>query len=735
MKKNAVEILAPAGSYESMTAAFNAGADAAYIGGSRFGARAFADNLGEDQMLRAIDYAHLHGRRLYMTVNTLMKDAEMEELYGYLLPYWRAGLDAVIVQDLGVFSFVKKYFPGLPVHASTQMTVTGAEGALLLASMGAERVVTARELSLSEIARIHRESDVEIESFVHGALCYCYSGQCLLSSVIGGRSGNRGRCAQPCRLPYEVRQDGKTINRRDERYVMSLKDLCTLDILPDILEAGVCSLKIEGRMKSPRYTAGVVSIYRKYVDQYLQNDRRGYRVDPADRRMLLDLFDRGGFTEGYYREHNGRDMVALKEKPAFREGNEKLFEMLDKTYVNAELKEPASGAMRLAEGEPMRLVLECGGHGAEVTGRAPEKAQSRPVTVESVEKQMKKTGNTPFRLESLKVELEGKLFVPVQELNDLRRRGTEALAEAITGAFRRSEANLPEFDCGAAEDAAPDGPWRPRLAASVWDLRLLPILLETEDISEIYLDSTDIGAEDWKAAAGACHEAGRSCFLRMPQIFRQEARDYFAAREKELFSAGFDGLVVGSLEEIGFLREISGRGGSAGPFPLIFDHNLYGFNRLAAKENEVLGAFRQTFPLELNAKELLRMGGSGRELVVYGRAPVMVSAQCMKKTAKGCDRRPETLTLRDRMGKEFPVRNHCRFCYNTIYNTSPLSLLTEKKTLEQLKPAVLRLEFTVESAGEVRQAVKAFGDQYLRGLPAKQPSEGMTRGHFKRGVE
>ncbi len=206
MRRNAVEILAPAGSWESMAAAFNAGADAVYIGGSRFGARAFADNLDEARMVEAIRYAHLHGRKLYMTVNTLMKEEELSELYAYLRPYYEAGLDAVIVQDMGVFSFVKKYFPGLHIHASTQMTVTGAEGAKILAALGAERVVTARELSLEEIRRIHRETGVEIESFVHGALCYCYSGQCLLSSVIGGRSGNRGRCAQPCRLPYEVKK-------------------------------------------------------------------------------------------------------------------------------------------------------------------------------------------------------------------------------------------------------------------------------------------------------------------------------------------------------------------------------------------------------------------------------------------------------------------------------------------------------------------------------------------------
>ena len=267
-----LEVLAPAGSVESMKAAIAAGADAVYMGGSRFGARAYADNPDEDGMLRAIDYIHLHGRRLYMTVNTLFREEEMEELYAYLLPYYREGLDAVIVQDLGVMDFIRRHFPGLDLHASTQMTITSPYGARLLKEMGASRVVTARELTLEEIRGIRDQVDIEIESFVHGALCYCYSGQCLMSSLIGGRSGNRGRCAQPCRLPYDAFESGKkeTVNSPKERYLLSLKDLCTLDLLPQIAEAGVYSLKIEGRMKSPRYTAGVVRVYRKYVDRYLE---------------------------------------------------------------------------------------------------------------------------------------------------------------------------------------------------------------------------------------------------------------------------------------------------------------------------------------------------------------------------------------------------------------------------------------------------------------------------------
>ena len=298
--KQIAELLAPAGSVETMYAAFAAGADAVYIGGSRFGARAYADNAESESLLDAIDYAHLHGKKLYLTVNTLLKEQEMDELYEYLLPFYRQGLDAVIVQDFGVFRRVREWFPDLAIHASTQMIMSGELSAEKLKELGATRIVTPRELSLNEIRSIHKSCDLEIESFVHGALCYCYSGQCLFSSIAGGRSGNRGRCAQPCRMAYSVEQNGKVILPQQKGYILSPKDLCTIEILPKLIEAGVYSLKIEGRMKKPEYTAGVVSIYRKYLDRYLANPKASYRVSEADKKHLLGLFNRKGFTDGYY---------------------------------------------------------------------------------------------------------------------------------------------------------------------------------------------------------------------------------------------------------------------------------------------------------------------------------------------------------------------------------------------------------------------------------------------------
>ena len=453
VKNRQVEVLAPAGSYESMEAAFAAGADAAYIGGSRFGARAYAENLDREMLCRAIDYAHLHGRRLYMTVNTLFKEQELKELPDYLLAYYKRGLDAVIVQDLGAMAVIRRYFPDLPVHASTQMTITGVYGAKLLKELGASRIVTARELSLEEIRQIHQQVDVEIEGFVHGALCYCYSGQCLMSSLIGGRSGNRGRCAQPCRLPYEVWQGGKKVNKRQEGFVLSLKDLCTLDLLPDILEAGVYSLKIEGRMKSSRYTAGVTAVYRKYVDQYLANGRKGYQVDPKDKQMLLDLFDRGGFTEGYSMQHNGKSMLALKEKPAFRETNQKLMEEIDQTWVKKKLQEPICGCLELTPNEEAKLTLMMTGAWkkrnpeemiqAVVYGQEVQPAKNQPMTRETISRQIKKTGNTPFVFEEVTIVLNGDVFLPLQALNELRRKGLEELEKQILSAdFGRAKVEI-----------------------------------------------------------------------------------------------------------------------------------------------------------------------------------------------------------------------------------------------------------------------------------------------------
>ena len=757
MNRKPVEVLAPAGSYESMTAAVSAGADAVYIGGTRFGARAFADNLDQETLCRAIDYVHLHGRRLYLTVNTLFKEQELEELYDYLKPFYEAGLDSVIVQDLGALAFIREHFPDLPIHASTQMTITGVHGAKILKDMGASRVVTARELSLEEIRKIHEQVDIEIESFVHGALCYCYSGQCLMSSLIGGRSGNRGRCAQTCRLPFEVKRGGRTLNSKNERYVLSLKDLCTLDLLPEILEAGVYSLKIEGRMKSPRYTAGVVAVYRKYVDRYLKNGGRGWKVSPADRKILLDLFDRGGLTEGYYKEHNGRDMVVLKEKPSFRESNSMLFTYLDETYVNTPIQKPIKGYGWFKTGQSAGLFLEAEGmDGAAVSvhaeGALVQEAVKQPMTREKIIKQLEKTGNTQFYFQELDVQAEGNVFLPLQSLNELRRKGLEALEQALLSECRRpakedgEDGIRPEVrktpetgkDRGAQKEyktetvpASDRVGSRPLFVASLEEQEQLEPVLGCKEVDAVYADADGFHAEYWKETVKACKKAGKQCFLMMPHIFRQEAEEYFEICRDELEEAGFDGVVVRSMEEVGWIKEQ----GLAEKLPMIFDASLYTWNHRSLEVMEKEGAVRTVMPAELTVRELKARGAAGQEIMIYGNLPMMVSAQCIRKTMEGCSRRREILYLKDRTGKQMAVKNHCTFCYNTIYNASPLSLLGMEDQVKGLMPGALRLQFTTESPRETARCLKAFADGFLYGRKAELPFTDYTRGHMKRGVE
>lgn len=748
MGKRNVEILAPAGSYESMVAAVNAGCDAVYIGGSRFGARAYADNLDEAAMIRAIDFIHLHGCKLYMTVNTLMKEKELSELYSYLKPYYEAGLDGVIVQDLGAFTSIHEQFPKLPIHVSTQMTVTGKYSARDLKAMGAARVVPARELSLSEIREIYEETGMEVETFVHGALCYCYSGQCLFSSLIGGRSGNRGRCAQTCRLPFDVEKNGKLLNKNNEKYVLSLKDLCTLDLLPDILEAGVCSLKIEGRMKSPRYTAGVVSIYRKYVDLYLSRGRGGYHVDAADRKALLDLFDRGGQSEGYYRQHNGRDMVVLKEKPAFREANQELFDYLDKTYVNTVKKIPINGVGYFEVGKPARLTVsyELAGPPGEMAEKAAkaasillwtdgelvEEAKSAPMDEERIKKQLKKTGDSPFVFEKLDVTVKGNAFIPVQALNQMRRQVLDHLETEVCRRYRRkAKPEAPDTKETKSVPVSPEGDTEFTVSVSTMDqLEAALSFMEKESGQAfgIYLASEEFDPEDWKTLADRCHKAGAFCYLMLPRIFRSKTAQYFLRNLETLKQAGFDALGIGSMEEPGFLRE------QEVTLPMYFDHGMYTFNGPAMETMKQYGASRLTVPVELNSREIAGTGGCG-ELIVYGYLPMMISAQCIQKTMAGCNSRPGVLYLKDRKGKRFPVKNQCRFCYNTIYNESPLSLKGLSDEVKKLSPKAWRLNFTVEDKKTTKEVLESFYEEFAKEGDKTSPVGNFTRGHFKRGIE
>ena len=443
MKHNkTIELLAPAGSWEALEAAVNAGADAVYMGGKAFGARQYASNFDREELTRAVYFAHMHRVRLYITVNTLVDDAEMPELADYLLFLNNVGVDGIIVQDMGVINLARKLVPQLPLHASTQMTVTSLAGVRLCAENGMERAVLARELSIKDIKTICSNTDTEIEVFIHGALCVCYSGQCLMSSMLGGRSGNRGRCAGPCRLPYTVYDEtGRKLTGKEGAYVLSMKDFNTLPDLKAMAEAGVCSLKIEGRMKSPLYVAAVTSVYRKYLDQGMPET-----VDPGDQRLLREVFDRGGSTDGYLNRHNGADMMALSEKET-RHPEEALLEPIRRAYVEKDMRVPIRGEAEVCAGRPAVLRLFCDFRGIRAEVRVEteneegpvlvQAARQQPMTGERIRESLEKFGNTAFELEDLQVRTDDNSFIPVRELNELRRKGADELAERILESFRR----------------------------------------------------------------------------------------------------------------------------------------------------------------------------------------------------------------------------------------------------------------------------------------------------------
>lgn len=790
-----IEILAPAGSYESFHAAIVAGADAVYAGGPKFGARAFAENFTEAQLLNAIDYAHLHQRKFYLTVNTLLKDYEIEQLPEYLEPLYQRGLDAVIVQDMGVLNVVRQYFPDMDIHASTQMTVTGVNGAQFLKENGAVRVVPAREISLEEVRNIKSVTGMEMECFVHGALCYCYSGQCLLSSLIGGRSGNRGQCAQPCRLPYTV--DG------EKGYLLSLKDICTLDIIPDLIEAGIDSFKIEGRMKRPEYVAGVTSIYRKYVDLYLKNPQKPYLVDDKDKEMLMDLFNRGGFHTGYYKQKNGRNMITI-QKPnhigvkvgtvlsqkgrevrmraltdiaagdliefkneaqryttgksckqgemitilapkgirlsvneiLYRVQSPELLNTLEIMYSKGKVIEKLYGYISMEAGKAAKLVVCKDEYSVEVESEQQvEAASSRPLDEERIKKQLQKTGNTEFAFDMLDVELHGEVFLPMQQLNEMRRKALEELEKKIQDSFHRKTAEkkvLQEeiLDTASVKFSKKEN----KLSVLVETQEQLEAVLENDNsVACIYVDSnldtTGLDAELWNGISDRIHKKNIEVFLAMPRIFRNQTIEIFEQAYDSILTRYFDGMLIRSMEEYQFLKLKNYSGN------IRLDYNLYIMNRFAKQFWKKQGITYGTIPVELNKSEIVNLDSKQDEMIVYGYIPAMVTAQCVTSTVHGCKKDCKITMLKDRYQNEFPVKNQCRDCYNVIYNTAPLYLIDLKEDLEELNAERYRIQFSIENRDEVKQILNQCNSMFSdeKGELFSQ-KDSITRGHFRRGV-
>ena len=707
MMNRQIEILAPAGSYESLMAAISAGADAVYIGGSKFGARAYANNLDEEKMLEAIDYVHLHGRKIYLTVNTLLKDDEIQELYEYLLPYYKQGLDAVIVQDVGVFEFVKSNFPDLPIHISTQMTVTNESSAMFFKDCGAERIVPARELNLSEIRDMKNATGLEIECFVHGALCYCYSGQCLLSSMIGGRSGNRGQCAQPCRLPYSV-------NGKKPQDILSLKDLCTIEMIPELIEAGIDSFKIEGRMKQPEYVYTVVSMYRKYVDLYFSKGKEEYKVLEKDLKHLQGIYRRRGYCEGYYKQHNGKNMISLKRP---------VEDVTEFHLPEFKIQEKINGKLRLSEGKKVELEITYGEHKVYCEGAEVQSALKQPLDKDRIDKQMRKTGTTQFQFENLEIEIEGNVFLPMQALNELRRDGIQKLEGKILEAFRRKSLEEKPLD-GLRGKFVPEGQC---FTVSVQEYDQLKVVIRDARVSVIYIDSKIADEEKTLKLVKEKYEH-QKVYVSMPYIFRKDSMKKYES-SYDIYVQYYDGVLIRNWESYQWLM----RRGYTGE--IVSDYNLYMLNQWGKKFLEKTKISGYTAPVELNVKELNKLDIQDASLIVYGYQPVMFSAGCVQKNTDKCTQKEGVTYITDRYQKKFAVKNYCKCCYNIIYNSLPLVLLDQKSEIDKLNPACLRMDFTLETSAQIKQILEMYMSVFGDGEEIDISNMDYTRGHFKRGVK
>lgn len=705
MRNKDFELLAPAGNLEILKGVIESGADAVYVGGSMFGARAYANNFTEEELLEAIDFAHLRGVKVYLTVNTLIKNSEFSKLYDYLLVYYKRGLDAVIVQDLGVVKAIHEYFPSMEIHTSTQMTVTGADGVRFLSQFGVTRVVMAREVSLAEMKCIHEETGMELEAFVHGALCYSYSGQCLFSSILGGRSGNRGRCAQPCRLPY-------TVEGKKDEYILSLKDMCGIKALDKLHDAGVYSLKIEGRMKQLEYACGVVKYYRSYIDSMKP-------VTDADYDRIKALGNRCGFTDRYYFDHNGSDMVTYV-KPNFVSNAAEPSPEKRKLSIEGELV--------LREGEPGSLTVKRGDVTYKASIEPVSAALKAPLDKKAAIDRINKTGDTDFEFSHIKAQIGENVFVPNGALNKLRRDAISGLCDKLLKKYYRNDARYADMSRLTAlpehvvkSDAAHDEAINDYTTiCSCMTRTQLDTLISYDCFDVFYLDfdmydrNTLIQqfADDVKCLT----KRNKKVYLMLPTIFRADSSDYFVSIAKELDKVSFEGFVVKNYEELYLTENLFT------DKKIILDHNMYTFNDVSKSAFFEHGVSGDTVPLELNSREIMHRNNIGSQMIVYGYYPLMTTANCVHKNTKGCDKKQKLIYLKDRYNKSFAVCNNCKECYNTIYNSLPTMLIKNISKLKEAGIRSFRYGFTIETPKQIKAVMDDKVAEY-------------TNGHYKRGVE
>ena len=801
------ELLAPAGSMDALKAAVNNGCDAVYLGGKQFSARQYAGNFSLEELNEVCDYCHLRNVKVYVTVNTIYKEKELNEFINFIGELYKIGVDALIVQDIGAAKIVKENFPDFNLHASTQLTTSSIDDVKFLAENGFSKVVLNRELSLEDIKEITKEADIEIETFVHGALCVSYSGQCVMSSLIGGRSGNRGRCAQTCRLPYElVNEDDRII----EGHLICPKDIQTITILPELIEAGIDSFKIEGRMKSAEYVAGVTSIYRKYIDMYFDKSQ-DYKVDIKDSKILLQLFNRGGFTEGYYKTHSGSSMMSIerpkhwglkvghidsydakhkranirtreplvpgdgievwtanephvgsgisknskageiinisidgnieKNNVVYKTNDKALTDALNKTFEKDIRKSEIFAEAKVKKDECITLKLwDNNGNLIFVEGDVAQKAANQPMTKEKISQQLSKTGSTPFKIVNLDVIADDDVYVGVSALNDLRRRATESLEEAIIKRSKRKILKeIPEINADENK--------------SVYNKKL-NVLVSTDEqfdavikkgVNIVYVEIGQWFRDSVEYCIKKCHDNNIKIYAALPRIYRGYSKKLFDEFIDGLKKTNIDGFLVRSSGEFDRVKDSEKE--------IAIDYSFNVFNSQAIEFWENQGANIITLSTELNLKEIKSIANIKCETLFYGYIPLMVTHQCPIGSFDGgkvdkmfCKNKfnSEGYYLKDRKDVKFPLFTDCEQCVCNILNSKPLFTLKFFDEILDSPTGSGRLVFTIEDEKQTIEILDAYIEK-MKSNKAPSPEtarliknmgdNNSTKGHYFRGVE
>lgn len=802
--KNRPELLSPAGSIEAFEAAISAGCNAIYLGGKKYGARAFANNFDQETLKRAFELAHTRDVQVYYTMNTLIKQDEMNSLYDEVKFLYEQGADALILQDLGMYQFLHQHFPEMTLHASTQMTLHSLEGAKFAHDLGFKRIVLSRELGLNEIKTIKAAVDIEIETFVHGALCYSYSGQCLMSSLIGGRSGNRGKCAQPCRLPYK----SAILGNDHKSFILSPKDISSLEILPELMTSGIDSFKIEGRMKSAEYVGLVTYLYNHYMDLYLKNPSE-YRVDEDDLKKIMQIYNRGGFSKGYYFENNGADMMAtnksnhtgveigtLNDKGKgrnlydvtfledIRQGDVLAFEdnqaatdvtgqftsfTADQKYVagpnhlwitdevpsfpktlyrlksielNEEIQKRNSistrklkinGTFIAKTNQPMQLTVQCGEHELTCHGEIVQVAQKAALSEDKIRLQLQKMGEEAFEWASLDIKCDADIFMPLSQINQLRRSGMQALKDALISKHKRilhaETINVPEDTPNEEEVLV----LKPEFQFLVRNMAQFEAIIEESELNclKVLLEWDLWPKKKLMSLQNICSEHEVDAVLVLPRITRSETLETLRGDLVELASQ-FESVVIRTPDQFELVNTLFEQ--------VHLDFTVPVMNQQAIdfwKEREVVSYMPS---VELNQAELSQIKDPNQVIYVYGKLPVMVSAQCIYKTDTGkCQKHlsgPLYYEITDRMENVYKVQLSCRVCQNTLYNPQCLMLVDKLGSFTKQGIYQFRLEFIEETKEQVNILLSYLKhtsnlDPLLANLEMTQ----YTRGHFLRGID